>query len=112
MENQPVTAQDALTLWDAGLPVPAFQVETTPERQTHIYGAAFELLRALISGKLYDFKDLESKYGDLTPRERAVAASIAKVAKKNGWAKMVAQHVHAKSPAITIVNSTPEAGKP
>lgn len=99
---QAVTAKDALQLWDDGQPVAAFQVETTPDRQAHVYGAAFELLRGMVGGEMPDWDCLEATHGDLSPREREVAKSIAVVANKMGWAKMVAQHIHSHSPATFI----------
>jgi hypothetical protein len=94
MENMPLTAKDALALWDSGKPVPAFQVETLPERQTEVYAAAFEVIR---KGESYDLAST-----DLSDREIDVANSIAHVAKESGWAKMVSQHIHRDSPAITV----------
>lgn len=90
--TMPLTARDALALWDAGEPVPAFQVETLPERQQVVYAAAFEMIR---KGEL-------AEVGDLSERENDVARSIAHVAKESGWAKMVSQHIHRDSPAITV----------
>ena len=97
----PITASDALKLWDAGELVPAFQVETKPERQAIVYAAAFELIRGN--------EMAPSGECDLTDRERDVAASIAHVAITSGWAKMVSQHVHRDSPAISI--RKPAAGE-
>ena len=93
-QNMPLTARDALALWDAGEPVPAFQVETAPERQLVVYTAAFGLIA---QGESYDLDA-----GGLSDREKDVARSIAHVAKESGWAKMVSQHVHRDSPAIPI----------
>jgi len=90
--TMPLTAKDALALWDSGEPVPAFQVETAPERQTEVYAAAFELIR---DGETYDLSGLSE-------REQGVARSLAHVSKESGWAKMVSQHVHRDSPAITV----------
>jgi hypothetical protein len=95
--NNPVTAADALKLWDAGEIVPAFQVEAKPERQTIVWAAAFDLLRSDL--------DPESEGHDLShlsDREREVAQSIAHVAKEKGWARMVSAHTHANSPAIAV----------
>ena len=90
--TMPLTAKDALALWDAGEAVPAFQVETAPERQTIVYEAAFGLIA---QGDKYDLSSLSE-------REQDVARSISHVAKESGWAKMVSQHVHRDSPAITV----------
>jgi len=95
-ETMPLTAKDALALWDAGEAVPGFQVETAPERQTEVYAAAFELIR---SGDKYDLGS-----DDLSDREKDVARSIAHVAQESGWAKMVSQHIYRDSPAITVRN--------
>ena len=97
----PLTARDALTLWDAGGAVPAFQVETAPERQTVVYAAAFEILRATEDPDTLE-KLSTGAIGDLSERESDVARSIAAVAQQSGWAKMVSQHVHRDSPAITV----------
>jgi hypothetical protein len=94
--TMPLTAKEALALWDAGEAVPAFQVETAPERQNLLYAAAFELIR---SGDSYD---LPNHAGGLSEREQDVAKSVAHVAKESGWAKMVSQHIHRDSPAITV----------
>jgi hypothetical protein len=93
-QTMPLTAKDALKLWDAGEAVPGFQVETTPERQTEVYAAAFEMIRR---GESYGREGT-----DLSEREWDVAHSIAHVAESSGWAKMVSQHIHRDSPAISI----------
>jgi hypothetical protein len=102
----PLTARDALTLWDSGGVVPAFQVEATPERQAAVYAAAFEILRATDDAEALE-KLVSGTIADLSEREMQVARSIAAVAQQNGWAKMVSQHVHRDSPAITV--SKPKA---
>lgn len=95
MENTlPTTAKDALVIWDAGEPLQAFQVETTPDRQAVVYGVAFEIIRRGESAIPFE--------GELSQREIDVAKSIAHVAQESGWAKMVSQHIHRDSPAITI----------
>jgi hypothetical protein len=92
------TAEDALKLWDAGEPVPAFEVESEGASQQTLWGLAFDLIRAGGTAMLG-----EEKTRDLTPRECDVVASIATVAKQKGWARMVASYVNAAtSPAITI----------
>jgi hypothetical protein len=104
MENMPLTAKDALALWDSGKPVPAFQVETAPERQTEVYAAAFELIRDGLTTPADEFwarLDTDSEHS-LSFRERDVALSIGTVALQSGWAKMVSQHIHRDSPAITV----------
>lgn len=87
----PLTAKEALNVWDLGEAVPAFQVEATPDRQHVVYAAAFEIIRG---------EGVE--IAGLSERETAVAESIAHVAQKNGWAKMVSTHIHPTSPAITV----------
>ena len=96
--TMPLTAKEALALWDAGEAVPGFQVETAPERQTEVYAAAFEMIR---SGEVYG-RDKT----DLSEREWDVAHSIAHVAQGSGWAKMVSQHIHRDSPAIIVRKPT------
>jgi hypothetical protein len=95
--KNPVTAQDALKLWDDGEAVPAFQVEAKPERQSIVWAAAFDLLRG-------GNQDLSH----LSERERVVAESIVHVAKEQGWSKMVSTHIHASSPAISITKPKKE----
>lgn len=92
--TMPTTARDALALWDAGESLQAFQVETTPDRQTQVYAAAFELIRRK--------EQFNLETTDLSDREKDVARSIALVSGDSGWAKMVSQHIHRDSPAITI----------
>jgi hypothetical protein len=86
----PMTAQDALALWDAGKPVPGFQVEAEGSEQNEIYAAAFDLIAERPSPH------------PLSDRERDVAFSIAQVAKLNGWAAMLRQHIGPHIPAITV----------
>jgi hypothetical protein len=93
----PITAADALKLWDAGEAVPAFHVEAKPERQTIVWAAAFDLLR-----------NEEHDHSHLSERERDVAESIAHVAKERGWARMVSEHIHTKSPALTLTKPKDE----
>ena len=99
--TMPLTAIDALKLWDSGGAVPAFQVEAAPERQAAVYAGAFEILRATEDPEALE-KLVDGQIGDLTEREMQVARSIATVAQQNGWAKMVSQHIHRDSPAITV----------
>lgn len=99
--TMPLTAQDALERWDEGAAVPAFQIEAKPERQAEVYAAAFELIRA--HGNPEQLAKLaERGFPNLSEREYDVARSIAQVALHSGWAKMVSQHVHRDSPAITV----------
>jgi len=92
----PRTAAAALELWDAGIPVPAFQVESEGASQEEIYGFAFDLLR----------HNTDKTVGDapatLSDRERAIAYSIASVARSKGWAMMLKQHIGPGIPALTI----------
>jgi hypothetical protein len=103
MSNNPVTAADALKLWDAGEPIGAFLVEATADRQTEIYAAAFDLLR-----NAFDPQSEGHDHSHLSDRDREVAQSIAHVAAVRGWARMVSDHTHAKSPAITLAKPNEE----
>lgn len=114
-ENMPLTAADALKLWDSGEAVPAFQVEAKPERQTEIYAVAFALLRrgdfpasveSLPEPELIEL--LRELGADLSVREFHVAHSIAFAARQHGWAKMVSSHVHRDAPAITVTKPKEE----
>lgn len=96
--SNPITAREALEAWDAGIPVHAFQVEGSPERQNHLYAAAFELIRSPMLERMSIMQQFE-----LSEREFDVAHSIAHVAKESGWAKMVSQHIHRDSPAMFVV---------
>lgn len=122
MSKHPKTAQDALTLWDAGEPVPAFPVEAQDSEQEAIYSVAFELLRKF-------YAETEENYplkpiGHMTPdelnvlleqtggkkismREFQAAHSVAFVAVLNGWAKMLRQHIGEHLPEITVTNPQP-----
>jgi hypothetical protein len=102
----PITAKQALEQWNAGKVVPAFQVEGDPERQQEIWGAAFEMIGGDYS-LTQDLAELRRVVpaGDLTDREFETAHSIAYVAMKVGWSKMVSQHVHKDSPPMVIKKS-------
>ncbi len=104
--TMPLTAKDALALWDAGEAVPGFQVETSPERQMQLYMMAFEMIRIaeVVDGepKIGLPMPMSPIWGEITMREHDVAHSIAYVALKSGWAKMVSQHIHRDSPAVTV----------
>lgn len=89
----PRTAPQALALWDAGEPVPAFQVESEANEQETIWGAAFDQLAG---------RETPPPPEKFTARERDVIKSIVFVAKELGWAVMVSRHVDVRSPAITI----------
>lgn len=110
--SMPFTAKDALDLWDSGQPIPAFQVEADPERQQAVYAVAFELIRRGNFPEnitVLSAEELTALFEPIDPfslsrREKEVAHSIAQVAKKSGWAKMVSQHVHRDSPAMMIRN--------
>jgi hypothetical protein len=99
----PITAKQALEQWNAGKDVPAFQVEGNPERQREIFAVAFDMIGGDYS-LTQDLAELRRVVpaGDLTDREFETAHSIAYVAMKVGWSKMVSQHIHRDSPAITI----------
>ena len=47
----PRTAADALALWDAGQPVPAFRVESEGAAQSAIWAVAFEVISRIGSNK-------------------------------------------------------------
>lgn len=99
----PVTAKQALEQWNAGKGVPAFQVEGDPERQREIYIVAFSMIGGdySLTQDLAELRRLVPT-GDLTDREFETAHSIAYVAMKVGWSKMVSQHTHKDSPAIVV----------
>lgn len=99
--GMPLTARDALSMWDSGGPLPAFQVEAAPDRQVEVFAAAFEIIRATEDPDTLEKLANGGLFG-LSDREADVARSIASVAQLNGWAKMCSQHVHRDSPAITI----------
>ena len=102
----PRNAHHALEMWDAGDPVPAFQVETEGASQEDLWGAAFEAMRRPSTAEV----QFDPKF---TQREIDTIKSIVAVSQISGWAKMVASHVHALSPALMIVNpnaKTKESG--
>jgi hypothetical protein len=116
MNKAPKTAKDALALWDAGEPVPAFRVEAEDSEQEAIYAVAFELIRngqdqlptpdnTLVSltdrRESFTAAQLEL-FNSLSVREFHVAHSIAFVALKNGWAATLRQHIGEHIPAITV----------
>lgn len=106
----PVTAADALKAWDAGETLRVFQIEAKPERQTLVYGAAFELIRTHESAEeLGTHKEFCARAGDrisplepLSDRERQVAHSIAYTALSHGWSRMVSSGIHQSAPALDI----------
>ena len=118
MNKSPKTAQDALALWDAGEPVPAFRVEAEDSEQEAIYAVAFELIRreeanlpvAITRLQPDELTTLleQTKGHKLSVREFHVAHSIAFVAFKNGWAAMLRQHIGEHIPAITVTNPRPK----
>jgi hypothetical protein len=120
-EKMPITAGDALKLWDAGEPVPAIAV-TANWLQERVYTHAFEMIRYHLDhpgiwdhmregtpeepvdwagwqGLKEGHQRLLIEGGQipgemLGPRERESAESIAFVAIRKGWAAMLAQHDH------------------
>lgn len=100
----PITAKQALDFWNDGKEIPAFQVEGAPENQNEIYGVAFELIEGdfSLTQPLEELRRLVKGADALSEREFEAAHSIAYVSMKVGWAKMVSQHVHRDSPAITV----------
>ncbi len=89
--KMPNTWQEAVELWDAGKALFAFQVESEGATQEELWGLAFTAL-----------KDSAAKIEGVTDREVDVVKSIIHVAKLKLWPQMVSEHVHQKSPALTI----------
>lgn len=100
----PITAKQALEQWNSGSPVPAFQVEGDPERQQEIYAVAFELVGGdySLTQDLAELRRLVPGAAELDEREFHTAHSIAYVAMKAGWSKMVSQHVGRDTPAMVV----------
>lgn len=92
----PRTAADALALWQAGEPVPAFEVESEGAPQRLIYAAAFEIILSQLGGAAFT-----TPLG-LTKREIEAAESIAAVALAKGWAPMLKQHRHESIAEIIV----------
>jgi hypothetical protein len=92
----PFSVKDALAIWDEGKPLQAFRVNADTATQDQIYAAAFEMIR---SG---DLAGSARDYEGLTVKEAQSAHSIAFVALRDGWARMVHGHIHSNSPAITV----------
>jgi hypothetical protein len=88
----PHTWQKAIEMWDAGEPVPAFQVESEGASQEQLWSAAFEQLRDPGTALITDF----------TEREISVVESIVHVAKMGSWPQMLSSYVHATSPSLMI----------
>lgn len=91
VSKMPNTWQEALEMWDAGEPVPAFQVESEGSTQEQLWGLAFDLLR-----------DSSGTIDGITHREADVVESIVVVAKVTPWARLVSLHVHTNSPALMV----------
>jgi hypothetical protein len=87
------TVPQALALWDAGEPLPAFEVESEANEQETLWGAAFDKIAG---------REIAAPAIPFTKRERDVINSIVFVAREIGWLEMVRRHIHEKSPAITI----------
>jgi hypothetical protein len=98
--KMPHTWQKAMEMWDAGDPVPAFQVESTGATQEALWGAAFDRLR--------DQANVDSDLKQFSVRELAVIDSIVQVAKMVSWPQMINSHVHAQSPSLVIRNPEKE----
>ena len=110
-QTMPISAKDAVALWKAGKPVPAFQVQGSPDRQVQIYEVAFEMIEGdynLTTLEKPELQRMAPGGTNLNPTEFMTAWSIAFVAKQEGWAKMVQTHVHEKSPAMTIERPKPK----
>jgi hypothetical protein len=100
-QPMPHTWQKALEMWDAGEPVPAFQVESEGATQEQLWGAAFESLRRAEIHLMKHF----------TEREADVVDSIVQVAKLMSWPQMISRHVHASSPSLMIKKPDAKSGK-
>jgi hypothetical protein len=108
----PKTLKEALKLWDAGEPVPAFRVESKgAATQDQLWGAAFALLTGSERDRgalLFNNAAQESfqkfcKDHAFTKRDQDVAHSIAHVASSCAWDSMLEDYVHnLSSPAITV----------
>jgi len=96
--KMPHAWKKALEMWDAGDPVPAFQVESEGATQEQLWGAAFEQLRHPGTALITDF----------TEREISVVESIVHVANLVSWPQMISSHVNAMSPALMIRNPNAE----
>jgi len=91
VSKMPHTWEEALKMWDAGEPVPVFQVESEGATQAQLWGTAFQALR-----------DPNVTIDGITHREADVVDSIVQVAKLVPWPQMISRHVHANSPALMI----------
>lgn len=100
----PITAKQALEQWNAGKPVPAFQAEGDLDRQQEIYTVAFEMIGGeySLTQELPELQRLVPGGADLSEREFHTAHSIAYVAMKNGWSRMVSQHVTRDTPPMVV----------
>lgn len=107
-EGVPITAQDALELWDSGQPVPAIRVEAEANTQDAIYELVFEAIR-----RGFRVEDLAANAdalragafiptSHLTKREIEAVHSVAIVALKKGWQAMLAQHDHPSIAKLTV----------
>lgn len=86
----PKTCVEALNLWDAKQPVPAFRVEEEDSEQEQIYWAAFEVIRARLLATEATASMVVG--GTLSDRERDIALAIANTALRFGWRKMLEMH--------------------
>jgi len=93
VSTMPHTWQKALEMWDAGDPVPAFQVESEGATQEQLWGEAFHCLKAETTAMFRE---------GFTKREIDVVNSIVHVAKIVSWPQMISSHVDAKSPGLMI----------
>lgn len=91
VSKMPNTWEEALAMWDAGEPVPAFQVESEGATQQQLWRLAFDVMR-----------DSSVALDGITHREADVVESIVHVAKLKPWPQLVSSHVHATSPALMI----------
>lgn len=99
-EIVPRTSLEALERWDSGEALSVFHVESEGASQEELWGAAFELIRKAPVDNLT--QAIAAAAPKLSERERAVVESIVRTDEKRGWNRMIAQHIHPVSPAITI----------
>jgi hypothetical protein len=101
-ERAPRLIRDAIAMWDAGEPVPVFEVESEVHEQETLWGAAFDRLAK---------RESVAPAEPFTKREREVIDSIVFVSEKIGFGEMVRRHIHEKSPALEIRRPGPNAQK-
>jgi hypothetical protein len=93
----PRTAADALKMWDAGEPVPAFRVESEGASQQDIWAFAFDLMRL---GRRAVNEGARSV--NLNGREEQIAWEIFRSAAGHGFAGMVQTNLHGDGHPIFV----------